>query len=193
MKLNQAGTHDRCTTKGLSSCSMEPTGVIPMPVPTPPPELPETLPSPPPEVSDDTNSGGVPSIVVPVAVGASLLIGIAAGILILFIRHKMQKTFAVSEQQQTAVPENEEQFEMAENDAYTEVIATEWNEAYMTSTKSIPAGQNAAYGVTQLEGGNTLNREDTADGGYVINQLVYDEHSGQHTQQNIEHSYEYVQ
>ena len=124
-------------------------------------------------------------IAVPTAVGVSLLIGIAAVILILFACRK----------QETDVPKNEEQFEIAENDAYTAVVATERNEAYMTNTDSIPAVQNKAYGVTQSVDGNTLNREDTTGGGYyVVNQPIYAELSDQHTQHedNIEHSYEYV-
>ena len=60
-----------------------------------------------------------------------------------------------------------ETFEMTGNDAYSTVITTERNEAYMTNTDAIPAARNMAYGAvaTELEGGESLNREDTRDQG----------------------------
>ena len=67
-------------------------------------------------------------------------------------------------------PQNEagkETFEMTGNDAYSTVITTERNEAYMTNTDAIPAARNMAYGAvaTELEGEESLNREDTRDQG----------------------------
>ena len=67
-------------------------------------------------------------------------------------------------------PQNEagkETFEMSGNDAYSTAITTERNEAYMTNTDAIPAARNMAYGAvaTELEGGDSLNREDTRDQG----------------------------
>ena len=60
-----------------------------------------------------------------------------------------------------------ETFEMTGNDAYSTAITTERNEAYMTNTDAIPAARNVAYGAvaTELEGGESLNREDTRDQG----------------------------
>ena len=121
--------------------------------------------------NNETEDGtSIVTIVVPTAVGASLLTGITVVILMLFVQHKKQKTFVDSEQLET-------------------------NEAYLTNIDSIPAAQNTAYGVTKLEGENTLNREDTTDVTYYdVNQLGFDELSGQHTQQedDMEHTYEYV-
>ena len=63
-------------------------------------------------------------------------------LVILFaLKYKKQKT-VVLEQPQGAVLESKEQFEMTGNDAYTAVIATERNEAYMTSADVIPSSQN---------------------------------------------------
>ena len=58
-----------------------------------------------------------------------------------------------------------ETFAMTGNDAYSTVITTERNEAYMTNTDAIPAARNMAYGAvaTELEGGESFNREDTRD------------------------------
>ena len=147
---------------------------------------------------EDGGSEGQPNILpiaVPVAVGTSVAVVLTLLSLIVFARRKKQKTRTVSKQQQVlTAPGNEEQFEMAKNDAYTAVIATERNQAYVTNTDSIPAARNAAYGVIQLEGGNTLNREDTTDGVYVINQPVYDEPQGRRVQtvQGGTDAYDYV-
>ena len=58
-----------------------------------------------------------------------------------------------------------ETFEMTGNVAYSTAITTERNEVYMTNTDAIPAARNVAYGAvaTELEGGESLNREDTRD------------------------------
>ncbi len=62
-----------------------------------------------------------------------------------------------------AVSERKEPFEMVRNDAYTAVTTTERNMAYSTNSDSIPAAWNMAYAVTELQGGNALNREDSFD------------------------------
>ena len=113
------------------------------------------------------------------------MIIIILAVLVLFVlRCKRQKTI-VLEQPQGAVLESKEQFEMTGNDAYTAVIATERNEAYVTNIDVIPAARNEAYGAvaTELEGGNSLNRE-------YMNNANYTEPQDQTAQE--EYSYAYV-
>ena len=65
-------------------------------------------------------------------------------LVILFaLRCKKQKVI-VLEQPQAAVVESRDPFTMIRNDAYTAVIATERNEAYMTNADVIPSSQNEA-------------------------------------------------
>ena len=82
-------------------------------------------------------------------------------LVILFVlRRKKQKTIVVEEPQGTVL-ESEEPFGMIRNVAYTAVIATERNEAYVTNADVVPTARNEAYGAvaTELEGGDSLNKE----------------------------------
>ena len=69
----------------------------------------------------------------------------------------------VSSSHTEAVSKSKEPFEIIRNDAYTAVITTERNMAYLTNNDSIPAARSMAYVVTELQGGNALNREDSFD------------------------------
>ena len=88
-----------------------------------------------------------------------MIIIILAVLVILFaLRRKKQKTIAL-EQPQGTVLDAKEPFAMIRNDAYTAVIATERNKAYVTNADIIPAARNEAYGAvaTELEGGKLFN------------------------------------
>ena len=116
---------------------------------------------------------------------------VLAVLVILFaLRRKKQKTIVV-EQPQGTVLESKEPFAMTRNDAYTAVIATERNEAYVTNANIIPAARNEAYGAvaTELEGGNSLNRENMNDANYTEPQ---DQTAHNQGTEDLEYSYAYV-
>ena len=117
-----------------------------------------------------------------------IIIVLVVLVILFALKYKKQKTI-VQEQPQGAVLENNEAFEMIRNDAYTAVIATERNKAYVTNANVIPAARNEAYGAvaTELEGGSSLNRDD-------INDAVYTEPQDQTAddQGREEYSYAYV-
>ena len=161
-------------------------------------------------------------------------------LVILFaLRRKKQKTI-VLEQQQGAALESKDPFIMIRNDAYTAVIETESNEAYMTNVDDIlspqneagketfgndahstvitternkayttymdviPAARNMAYGAsTELEDGDSINREDMNDYAEVQGQRAHDlsgkensyaeiQEQTAHGQSGKEYSYESV-
>ena len=111
-----------------------------------------------------------------------MIIIILAALMILFVfRCKKQKTVFLEQSQEIVLEGNDT---MINNDA-------ERNAPYMIMTNNaiIPVAQNEAYGPveTELEAGNSLNRED-------MHNAVYVEPQGQTAQdQGIqEHIYEYV-
>ena len=69
-----------------------------------------------------------------------MFIVVLAVLVILFTLRRKNKKTTVLEQPQGAVLESRES--MIRNDAYTAVIATERNEAYMTNADVIPSPQN---------------------------------------------------
>ena len=117
------------------------TSIEPCPVPSPTLIL---LSSPGEDGETEGRSSIIP-IVVPVVVGVSLAVALILA-LVIFARCKKQKTSGstILEQPQGTVLESNEPFAMIRNDAYTVVIATERNEAYMTNADIIPPSQNEA-------------------------------------------------
>ena len=150
--------------------------------------MPEESPTPP----TDSDSGSVSNItVIGIVVGSLLVIIIVLVVLvILFALWRKKQTAIVLEQPQGEVIKSKETFATLRNDAYTTVIATERNKAYITNNDTIPASCNEAYGAvsTEVEGGDSLNksRED-------MNDTVYTEIQGQTARdQGREELYSYV-
>ena len=138
-----------------------------------------------------SDGGGISTTaVIGIAIGLLLVIIIVLVVLVILftLRRKKQKTI-VQEQPQGTVLESKEPFVMIRNDAYTAVIATERNKAYVTNADVIPAARNEAYGAvaTEMEGGDSLNKEG-------VNGANYTEPQGQtaHDQGIEEYSYAYV-
>ena len=147
---------------------------------------PPTSPNPGPSATPPSGGGVSTTAVIGIVVALLLVIIIVLAVLVILfvLRCKKQKTIIVEEPQGTVL-ESKEQFEMTGNDAYTAVITTERNEAYVTNIDVIPAARNEAYGAvaTELEGGNSLNRE-------YMNDANYTEPQDQTAQE--EYSYAYV-
>ena len=149
-----------------------------------------TPPNPGPSATPPSGGGDGTMAIIGIVIGLLVVIIIVLVVLVILfaLRRKKQKTI-VQEQPQEAVLESNEAFVMIRNDAYTAVIATERNKAYVTNADVIPAARNEAYGVvaTELEGGNSLNRDN-------INDAVYTEPQDQTADdQSIEeYSYAYV-
>ena len=122
-----------------------------------------------------------------IVIGLLLVIIMVLVVLVVWfaLRRRKQKDI-VLQQPQGAVLESKEPNTMTRNDAYTAVIVTARNEAYMTNINIIPAAWNEAYGA-ELEGGNSSNGED-------MNDAVYEEPQCQttHDQSIDEYSYAYV-
>ena len=117
-----------------------------------------------------------------------IIIVLAVLVILFVLRCKKQKTIAL-EQPQGTVLDAKEPFAMIRNDAYTAVIATERNKAYVTNADVIPAAWNEAYGAvaTELESGDSLNRENMNDANYMEPQ-----DQTAHNQGIDEYSYAYV-
>ena len=98
-----------------------------------------------------------------IVIAALLVIIIVLTVLVILfaLRRKKQKTI-LKEQPQGAVLKSKEQYTMTRNDAYSTVITTERNEAYLTNFHDVPTAQNEAYGAVaaELEGGNPLDMND---------------------------------
>ena len=125
--------------------------------------MPEESPTP----STDSDSGSVSNItVIGIVVGLLLVIIIVLVVLvILFALWRKKQKAIVSKQPQGEVIKSKETFAMIRNDAYTTVIATERNKAYITNADTIPASWNDAYGAvsTEVAGGAREDMNDTVD------------------------------
>ena len=82
--------------------------------------------------------------------------------MILFAVMCNKQKINLMEQQQGDILESKERFTMTRNDAYSTVITTERNVAYMTNSHYVPTSQNEAYGAVaaEFEGGNPLDMND---------------------------------